>query len=213
MTKSFVIILTTTLVLIGCAKQPEEEVGYGVLENGHYTNSYFNMSVQVPKTWFVQSKAAQKELTEAGTSLLAGKNDNLKAILEESDKQSVTLLSLFKYEQGAPVPFNPSIIAVAERVKHLPGVKRGSDYLYHVKQHLNSGQLNYQFPADIYNVNISALSFDVMPAQIDTGFTMVRQEYYAARVKDYVISVILSYSDDTDVAELKEIVDNFRFNE
>jgi len=212
MYKILTLIIGVCLLLTGCDTKPANGIGFGTIEQGVYTNDYFNMSIKVPENWTVRSQAAQQELMDKGTSLISGEDDNLKNVLKESQKQSVNLFSFIKYEQGTPVPFNPSINAIAERVSRMPGIKRGSDYHFHAKKLLESGQMNYEFPRDIYTKDISGISFDVMSAQITVNNITIYQEYYAARVNDYVLLFVLSYSSDSEIDELKSILNDLRLS-
>ena len=193
MYKIFTLIIGLSLLLTGCDTKPSTEIGYGTIESGVYTNDYFNMSIKVPDNWIIQSQAAQKELMETGSNLISGEDKNLKAILKESEKKTVNMFSFFKFELGTPVPFNPSIISVAERISHMPGVKRGSDYHFFGKKTLESSQMNYQFPNEIYTKVISGVPFDVMPAQITVNSLTIYQEIYAAKINDYILIFTLSY--------------------
>lgn len=208
MIKAIILVLCATLLLSACGggEEPSTEIGYGEISEGVYTNAYFNMRVQAPQGWSIQSQAAQQEMMDSGSSLLAGDDENFKAVLKESEKQTVNLFSFFKFEQGAPVDFNPSIISVAERIVQLPGIQRGGDYLHHVKQVLKAGQLAYQFPQDMHEMNISGVTFDVLPAYIDLGTVRVYQDYYAAKLKDYALSFVLSYSNEEEKQELEALV-------
>lgn len=212
MYKIFTVIIGLSLLLTGCDTKPSAEIGYGTIANGVYTNDYFNMSIKVPDNWIVQSQAAQQELMKTGSNLISGEDKNLKAILNEAEKQTVNMFLFFKFEQGTAVPFNPSIISIAERMSHMPGVKRGSDYHFHAKKLLESGQLEYEFPNEIYTKVISGVSFDVMPVQITINNLTVYQEYYAARIKDYVLMFILSYSSDAEIDELNTIVSGLKIS-
>lgn len=212
MYKNFSLIIVTCLLLTGCDMKSSHELGYGEIVNGTYTNAYFDMSIEVPANWTIQSQAAQAQLMDLGTNLISGDDDNLKNVLKEAQKQVVSLFTFFKYEPGTPVSFNPSIISVAERISHMPGIKRGSDYLFHIKKIFESGQLKYEFPGDIYTKDISGILFDVMPLEINVGNVTVRQEYYVAKINDYVLSFILSYSSDLEINELNEIFGKLHFS-
>jgi hypothetical protein len=212
MNKIFVLIFGASLLLTGCDTKPSEEIGYGTIVNGVYKNDYFSMSIEVPKNWFVQSEAAQKQLIETGSNLISSEDENLKRVLKEVEKQTVSMFSFFKFEPGAPVPFNPSIISVAERMSHMPGVKRGSDYHYHAKKLLELAPADYEFPNEIYTKVISGVSFDVMPTKVTVSNRIVYQEYYAARVNDYVLALILSYSSDSELDELSNIINRLEFS-
>jgi hypothetical protein len=187
------------------------EITYGTISNNIYKNDYFGMSMDVPQGWSVQSKAAMKQLMDQGSDLVAGDDQNLKAIMKQSEKQTVNMFVFFKYEQGTPVTFNPSIVAVAERVTHMPGIKRGADYFFHVRRLLQASQVEYTFPKKIYTTDLSGVSFDVMPAEISASFLTVEQDYYAALMKDYVLNFILSYSNEDEKQELIKILDTVSF--
>jgi hypothetical protein len=212
MKKLFILITIIPMFLILSGRVLSTEIGYGKIERGIYTNNYFNMSILVPDGWSVQSKAAIKEISDLGGNLVAGDDKNLQAIMKESEKQTVNMFAFFKYEQGSPVDFNPSILAMAERVTHMPGIKRGSDYLFHVKKLFQAGQVEYTFPKEIYTKEISGVSFDVMPAEINIGGTTVHQEYYATRIKDYVLGVVLTYATKPENNELNKIFNKLNFS-
>ena len=212
MYKIFIIIIGLSLLLTGCDTKPSEEIGYGTIVNDVYTNNYFNMSIKVPDNWTVQSQASQQELMKTGSNLFSGEDKSLKSILKEAEKQTVNMFSFFKFEQGSPVSFNPSIMSIAVRMSHMPGVKRGSDYHFHAKKLLESGHMKYEFPNEIYTKDISGISFDVMPAQITINNFTVYQEYYAARINDYVLMFILSYSSDSEIDELNQIISRLKIS-
>lgn len=186
-----------------CSNTLAADIGYGRIADGVYSNTYFDMSIAVPDGWSVQSKASMQTMSERGGNLIAGEDKSMQAVMKESEKQSVNLFGFFKYEQGSPVDFNPSIIAVAERVNHLPGIKRGADYLFHVKKILNASPVDYRFSGKMGTQTLSGVSFDVMPSTVNIGGNSLSQEYYATRIKDYVLSFVLSYSTD---AERKELI-------
>jgi hypothetical protein len=100
--KLIILILFLSLYL-GCKKKASDEIGYGEIKEGKYFNEYFNMSIQIPDKWDVQSQAAQKELMDQGTSIMVGDDKNLKAIVKASEMQTVNLFAFFKYEPGYPV--------------------------------------------------------------------------------------------------------------
>ena len=130
MLKKVLLTSLTCLILASCDKPVSEEIGYGKVENNVYTNEYFNVAITLPEDWSLQSKESTEELMKQGSEIIAGDNKTLKASIKASEKQSLPLFTLFKYEQGTPVEFNPSLICMAEKVKHQPGIKNGSDYFF-----------------------------------------------------------------------------------
>jgi hypothetical protein len=204
-------IVLSLLIFVLSNLTAASEITYGTISNNIYKNDYFSMSMDVPQGWSVQSKAAMKQLMNQGSDLVAGDDQNLKAVMKQSEKQTINMFVFLKYEQGTPVSFNPSIVAVAERVSHMPGIKRGADYFFHVRRLLQASQIEYSFPKKIYTTDLSGESFDVMPAEISASFITIEQDYYAALMKDYVLSFILSYSNEEEKQELTKILDTVSF--
>lgn len=218
MFRKILLIACAGFLLSACNKEsstssppPAEEIGYGEIKEGIYSNAYFQLSIKLPGDWAIQSQAAQKALMETGADLISGDDENLKKVLTVAEKQTLNMFSVFKYEQGTPVPFNPSIMAIAENVGHMPGIKKGADYHFHVKKILEEGQMNYEFPGEISTHDFSGVSFDMMPASINIGTTPVYQKYYAARIKDYMVTFILTYSSDAEESELENIMSGLAF--
>jgi len=199
-------------LISGCADSPSDEIGYGEIIDGNYSNSYFDMSIQFPKSWSMQSKESLEQITEMGKDLFTGDDENLKAVISLAEQQTLNLFSAFQYELGSPVDFNPSIMGVAENVKQQPGVKNGSDYLFHAKRLIKSGQLSYEFPNEIYAEEISGTTFDILAAQADMGDLTIRQKYYAARVKNYVLVFVITYTSDTEEESLIKIMRTLNFS-
>ena len=212
MLKIILLAVTIGFISSGCDNKPTQEIDYGEINNGTYSNSYFNMSIHLPDTWAIQSQAAQQAIMQTGVDLISGEDNNLKQALKASEKQSVNMFAAFKYEQGTPVAFNPSIMAVAENVAQVPGIKRGSDYNYHVKNILQSGQLEYNFPDETDSEQISGVSFDIMHANIGVADTLINQKYYTTRINDYVLGFILSYSSEAEEKDLDDIMATLQFN-
>jgi hypothetical protein len=121
-------------LLLGCHPKASDEIGFGEYSDGVYSNDYLGFNISLPSDWNIQNSEQRTELIKKGAEVVADDDSNLKRIVKTSELQTVNLFSVFKFLQGAPVNFNPSIIAVAENVKAFPGIKRGSDYLF-IRKH------------------------------------------------------------------------------
>jgi hypothetical protein len=153
---SILIIALFAVIAIysGCDQKAADKIGYGTLENGIYRNEYFNMTVTLPKDWYALDDESRKALMQKGKKMIAGQDKNLEAALDASELNNINLLVVYKYPPGTPVTFNPSLACVAEKVGHLPGIKTGSDYLYHAKKLMERSQLKYDFAENIYSEKI-----------------------------------------------------------
>jgi len=143
--------------------------------------------------------------------MLAGEDKNLNAVIKASELQSINLLVVFKHPLGAPVPYNPSIVCVAERVRHMPGIKRGKDYQFHTKKLLQSSQVDVSFPKEIFTSQLDGKNFDVMPLEMSFAGQIIRQKQYVAIMKGYALIIIASYTSPEEEAELNKILQSVRF--
>jgi len=205
-------ILALTLLFTGCGKKASDEIDFGTLSNSVYRNKYFGLSVTLPKDWSVQDQKAQRRLMKKGVQLVAGDDENLKAVVKASELQTVNLFAAFEHPFGSPVASNPSIMSVAEMVRELPGIKRGKDYHFQARKMLEAGQIQVSFPKDYYSERLGGVEFDVMELEMSMLGKVIKQKYYAAIMKGYALCFIVSFTNDDEAASLQRILDSITFN-
>ncbi|MBU1076339.1 MAG: hypothetical protein KKH98_03550, partial [Spirochaetes bacterium] len=174
LTSLLIVVSCLIFLLSGCGKK--EKIDFGSIENDIFKHDYFGFTLQIPEDAHVQDNQAKKDLMKQGGEILAGDDKNMKAVLDASALNTLNLVTFFKYEPGSPVDYNPGFIAVAEKVSHLPGIKNGSDYLFHAKKLMESSQLQYIFGKEVYTENIGGVEFNVMELSIDVNGTLVKQK-------------------------------------
>lgn len=184
----------------------------GTLKDVTYSNAYFGMKLTIPVGWQVQDTETAKELFQRGKDLAVGDDKNLDAIVTASEKQSLALLSVFKYQPGSPVQFNPGFVCIVERVSHLPGIKKGGDYLFHVRKGLSASKLQITFDKDIYDEVIGGATFGVLEAKMGFGNKLVSQKYYSTIRKGYALSFIIAFTSDEELKAQNEIIKSVRFD-
>ena len=156
---------------------------------------------------------------ENGASIISmitvggGGDENLKATFDAAELNSVNLFNVSQYEMGAAVPSNPSITSVAERVAHMPGVKLGSDYLFHAKNLLEQSALQFEFPKEVYQVTLGGRVFHVMELQMIFPGVAVNQKYFACVEKRYALSFITTFNTPEEGEMLDAILDTLVFSE
>ncbi len=211
MRRFYILFMLLAVILGGCGKKASDEIDFGTVEDSIYQNQYFGLSLEVPSGWTVQDQEAQKRIMELGGDIVAGEDKNLSAVIKASKLQTVNLLSVAKHPIGAPVDYNPSMMCIAEKVSHAAGIKRGSDYHFHSKKLLQSGQLKVSFPEGIYPEQIDGIGFDVMTVQISFGGVTVMQKQYVTIMKGYALLMVISYVTPEEEAELVETLRSARF--
>jgi hypothetical protein len=210
-TGQFVISTLCVLLLAGCGKKVSDEIDFGAVKNSVYHNKYFGFNLTLPSEWSVQDQEMSQRLAEIGRKTLAGEDKGIKALFKASEQQSINLLTAFKYPVGTPVPFNPMIACVAERVRELPGIKCGKDYHYHAKKLMESGQMKFEFPKEISAEKLGGIDFDVMHALMTIGPSTVQQKYYAAIMKGYALVFIVSFTTTDEESVLQSILEGVSF--
>ena len=199
------------LLVAGCRQKAASEIDFGDFNNSVYTNSYFGMTVSFPTDWKIQDQAEQRRLMKFGGKLMSGDDKNLNAVVKASELQSVNLFAVFQYAPGSPVDFNPSVLAIAEDVRHAPGITRGKDYLFHTRKMLEAGQIQVNFPNEPYTEKLGGTDFDVLDAEISVRSITVKQKYYSAIMKGYAMCFVASFNTPEQGAALKKILDTTEF--
>jgi hypothetical protein len=206
--KWFVVVLITTLAFsVGCGQKAEDEIDFGTVKDSIYQNEYFGFTVNLPPEWSIQDQEARQRMMELGGKMIAGDDHNLKATIKASEVTTVNLFAALKHPLGAPVPYNPNISCVAERIRHVPGIQKGKDYLFHAKKLLESGQMQFDFPKEISSESIGGREFDVMYTEASMAGITIRQKYYAAVMKGYALILVVSFTTDEEELALQKILD------
>jgi len=207
------IVLFTVLALSCNTSNKPQNFDYGHVENGKYLNSFFGFEVGVPANWVVQTKEQSDNLSAMGKEAFAGDNQNMKALISASEVNTANLLTVFKYEMGSPVDFNPSFIFVAENLKFAPGIKSGSDYLFQTRKLLKQSQMQFDYlDEEFTKVVISSHEFYVMNASINSGGTIINQRYYSTIQDGFCLSSVISFANDEQKSELEKVISTIKFN-
>ena len=207
----FALVIACAVLLAGCEKKASDEIDSGTFKDSVYRNKYFGLTLTVPSEWSIQDQESRQQIMDRGVKMVGGEDKNLKAAIKASELQTVNLLTAFKHPVGTPVSFNPNISCVAERVRHMPGIKRGKDYLFHSRRLLESSQMDVSFPRDISAEELGGANFDVMYTEMALAGMTVRQKYYATVVKGYALAFVVSFTTEEEEAALQSILESVAF--
>lgn len=183
-----------------------QQFDFGRIENQTYINDYFGLQIPYDENWFVQDQEQMKHLVKIGQEMVAGDDETFKSMIKASEVNSAYLFTIFQYEVGTPVDFNPSFMTIVENVSFAPGIKKGSDYLYNVKRMLEYSQMEYTFEDEIYEEKVDDVVFDVMVAKTQAGGVEISQKYYSTLRKGFVLSFISSFSTKEQKSELDAMI-------
>ena len=198
------------LAIAGCKQQPKD-FDYGKIEKGVYTNNYFDFEIPVPANWAVQNKDQVQQLQKTGEELVSGNDKELGAKIKAANVRTAMLLTVFKNKTDAVTDkFNSSFIILSENLGGMP-VKKGSDYLAHAKAIMQQSNMSYQFAPDYSTEKVGNKEFDRMDVSLGGQGQNVQQSYYSMIDKNFALSIIISYGDDEQKAELKKIINEIKF--
>lgn len=200
-------------VLLGCGGKASDGIDFGSFQGSTYTNEYFAMSLTIPEGWSVQTHESLQQMAKVGGQVIAGDDQNLQASMRAAELQTVNLFAAFERPVGTPVPYNPSIVAVAEHVSHMPGIKSGKDYLYHARQLLEAGQLKVTFLKEVPSVRLGGVEFHTMAVQLSMAGRTMTQQYYAAVMKGYALGFVISYVTDAQRTVMESALKTLTFGQ
>lgn len=203
--------LVSSVLMISCSDK--NAIDFGTFKAGSYSNSFFNLMLKIPDSWHVLDLESRLEIMKRGGKIIAGDNKSLKAAIKAADLKSINLLTAYEHPPGAAVSTNPGLMLIAEKVKHAPGIKRGSDYHFHAKKLLKMSRMKISYPQEIYEKTIDGVSFDIMETEVTMGpGIVIRQRQYATIMNGYALLLALTYQDETGLGQLEEIVETLTFN-
>lgn len=206
-----VIAIAVIITLSACGGKKEEAINFGQYSQGVYTNTYFNIRVPLPQEWYVMDDESRIKLMKQGSKIVSGDNKNLKALMSAADMQSMNMLTAYAHPPGTAVETNPSIIIIAEKIGHMPGIKRGSDYHFHTKKLMEQSALSVTFPAEIYEASIGGVAFDVLDIDYNLPQGSNFQRQYCTTMKNYALLVIITFQNDEGQSRLEDILAGIEF--
>jgi hypothetical protein len=183
----------------------------GEMKDGIYTNNYFGITFSIPKDWTIANDKEKEQLSNIGSQMVAGDDENLKNQLDLAKVRVLNLLFAFRHPLSYNQGFNSSFLCMAENLG-VSGlmVKTGADYLNASKAMLQRTNLKYGF-SDITSEKIGGRDFDVMKVTITTQGITVTQKYCTVIINGYAFNFIFSYTDDQQKNELDSIRATIKF--
>ncbi len=209
----FVPYLLLLFAILSCKQSSKiaENFDYGKIENGVYSNNYFDFEIPVPEKWVVQNKEQVKQMQKQGEDLIAEKDKELAKKIRAGDISTAILLTVFKNRIDTVVvnEYNSSFVILAENLGTMSGINKGDDYLAHAKTFLQ--QSGYKFPSGFYSEKIGNKKFDGMDVSMNSKGTEVKQSYYSTISKNFALSIIISFVTDEQERELKNVLNRIKF--
>lgn len=183
---------------------------YGVLTDSAYSNPYFGIHLQFPADWIIQNKTQIQNIFEIGKKAIEFNDEASNKYMESIDVNSMTLLMLAKYEYGSPVEFNPSLILMAENIINFPGIKKGSDYHFHLTKLLKESNLDMEVVNSDDSIPTNKHTFYVL--ECVRNASGIHLEYYTAIINKFAVSFVIAYKEDDDKNRLLKIIHSLKFD-
>lgn len=210
-TRAFLLIATLFLLVscnVGTMPLPTDST---FIDN-QYDNTYFKFKVEIPHTWYSADEETMRAISNVGKDMLFGDDKNMEASINAAQKNTYRLLQIFMVAPGTPIDYyNSNISFVAERVKHLPGIKTGKDYLLNSKQVLNSGQVHFVIDEEIHKRNIGGQNFYCMNTSIVLMNQEIEQTYFAMYRDGIILAFVVSYSGEEQKATIEKSINSISF--
>ncbi|KAB3526770.1 hypothetical protein [Alkaliphilus serpentinus] len=215
--KVLLLVLMVSLimsVIVGCSskRDVEEVISMGALEGNTFTNDYFGFFVEIPEEWIIASEEEIATITNAGKDLIVGEDEEKEKEYDLSMEQTLNMIFAFKYPLSYTEGFNPSFLTMAENLDLLTGltIKDGADYLANMEEVIKLTGMPYVFK-EVYTENIGGREFHVLESYVDIGVAKIIQKNYSAIINKYALVFSVSYSNEAEEMEVKEILNSLKF--
>lgn len=213
--RTAVAALASIVLILGCKEKPPAERMFdeGHVDGGRYVNDYFGLSMELPKGWVLQDKKEAQALMDKGVGMISKDKEEEHMLKKAMEVQTANLVTLFHYEPGSPVSFNPSFIVMAENVHSLPGIKEGKDYLFHARQLMESSRMPFTYDGELPDMIVDGVDFQAMKMSVHSPMASVDQNYYCAVKDGFALSVVMSYQDSATADTLRSILRTTTFRD
>jgi len=209
---SFSLLLIAIVWATACGTEPPTiQPDDGEIRDGKYVNEFFGLSLTIPDGWAVASKETEQSMRDIGKENLSGDDPAREAALEVALRVTFQLLTISAFEMGAAVQVNPTLVLIAERVSHLPGIKSGKDYLFLLSNTLLGGPLPYELTKEPYPIRFAGEEFYRADFALNAPAMTLNQPHIVTIREGFALIVLLSGTDEY-MAELEEIAASLKFD-
>lgn len=185
-------------------KEDDHEFSRGQMVDHVYINDFFDIRYELPSDWLLLTLDEVDAIMNLGEKVLDTDNSDIIDDFETSDVFS--LMGMVKYSEREKVSVNPSVIISAEKMEPLSEVKDGQTYLENTKETLMSIGVPYKFETDVMTMNIDGQDYGILDVTIDTGDYVIGQSYYAFYSNGYIVSIIMTYTEEDGMVELASVL-------
>jgi hypothetical protein len=175
----------------------------GQLDATDYTNSFFELSLSIPKNWLVLDAQTRAAL-DARIKKLVDSPDQKKLVqIEESMERSKTLLRITKLPIGEPK--NAQFMLAAERLV-LPSLKTGLDVIQLMKESLKNTNFPIEQLEEARTEAVNGAEFGVVSIKVNSPYGSYMQKIYIAVRNGYALEFFYTYFDDADLPAFAEMM-------
>lgn len=201
--------LITSIILLLCfSANAQSVVDRGTTRDGTYTNRGFGFSFKYPKDWVVHGKETNEHIRQVGRKKVVESGVS-ETSLDVSLDNTYPLLTVFRHPLGTPgIAFNPSLLVVAEKVAHAPGITSGKEYLLNVRlltQKLGA-EAQHEEPLGFRFGGVEFFRDDYIAKGDPRQFV---QTYFARVSNGYALVFVFTGVDQTSVDEMAKSMETF----
>ncbi|MFT4144423.1 MAG: hypothetical protein QM644_08180 [Mobilitalea sp.] len=198
---SILLVLLTMLLLIsGCSKQDsKKEFSIGSWNDNVFENTWLNMKFEIGDDWAIATDEEISEVMGVGAELISELNGTSKEALEMAAELKV-IYGFLAYNSDTTTNIQ---LMYENLAKSLGGTKyTETEYL---------GEFKKQIPEDIYELvdestkEIAGKTFYTLKYSVYDGALF--QEYYTYKLDKYMVSLIVTYTSETE-AEIQQFLNN-----
>ena len=196
--KNLIGIILISIILNSCGqKEKPDNFDYGKVIDNVYTNTYFNLTMDIPIDWVILDQKQRKVLLEENSN---SEDKTTKA----SEISEANLLNVFQYNLGAAVDFNPSIMVFTENNNSKSEIViTGAEYLKNAKKFLMQTQLQYEYISESIEMEtINKIDFYKIEAHTLTAGDSIKQRYYATVINGFSLFFLITYTTEEQEAIL-----------
>ena len=192
--------------------QKERSFDLGTLEDGTYSNEYFDFNMTFPRNWAAEIDKNQA-FVEKGLEVFEDELKKDRIYFDPKDVEMAILVTISKYAMGTAVDFNPNILIMVENVAKVPGIKTGADYLFNVKKLLKyTGAKSKVKGSKFEEHNFGGKTFHSMITKNKLQGIKYKQVFYTTILNDFAFCILCTYKEKDQLEELLTIVNTTQFD-
>jgi len=211
--KQLLCIVAFVITFISSGQDIPSDFDYGKIEDNQYSNSFFELTIDIPDGWFVQNDDVVKQLSEKGARAIGG--EKMVRTIKAAEVTTANLIMVDQFDIAThtdPTIINSNFTLIAENLGVASVyIKDGKDYLDASRKEFDKSHVPIVINSETKSIDIDGETFYYFDAVLTMQGVEIKQRYISTVMNGFALLYVATYGTEDQLGKLMSILNNADF--